>query len=73
MVDLLKKVMFLFLLIIEFLIMEMVFFESIKIINSKPFNLSCHIDRINLSCNILKLRGNYTQAFLQKDILFNRD
>ena len=46
------------------------FFESIKIINSKPFNLSCHIDRINLSCNILKFRGDYTQTFLQKKITY---
>ena len=31
------------------------FFESIKVINSKPFNFSTHYSRYKVSCNILKI------------------
>ena len=44
------------------------FFETIKIINSKPFNFTCHIQRIQLALSILKLNENYTPEFFQKTV-----
>ena len=41
------------------------FFETIKIINSKLFNFSCHMQRIKLALSTLKLNDNYTSAFFQ--------
>ena len=46
------------------------FFESVKIINSKPFNFSCHFERIKLALSVLKLNNNYTSAFFQKKISY---
>ena len=40
------------------------FFESIKIINSKPFNFKNHFKRMELASNILSLKNNYTELFL---------
>ena len=42
------------------------FFESIKIINSKPFNFSLHFQRIQLSLSVLKMDNNYTLAFFEE-------
>ena len=40
------------------------FFETIKIINTKPFNFSAHYIRFSLACKILKLRNNETEKSL---------
>ena len=37
------------------------FFETIKIINSKPFNFSAHYVRFSIACKVLKLRNNETE------------
>lgn len=41
------------------------FFESIKIINSKPFNFSAHFNRFTLACKTLKMNN----AFSKKEIV----
>jgi len=46
------------------------FFESIKIINSKPFNFSLHFQRIQLSLSVLKMDNNYTLAFFEEKISY---
>ena len=47
------------------------FFETIKIINSKPFNFSAHFLRCCLACEILKFEfnkifKNYQKIFLNQ-------
>ena len=37
------------------------FFESIKIINSKPFNLLAHFHRFNLACKTLKMNNTFSK------------
>ena len=37
------------------------FFESIKIINSKPFNLSAHYNRFTLACKTLKMNNTFSK------------
>jgi len=44
------------------------FFETIKIINSKPFNFSAHYDRFALACSVLKLKNNETNKSLYEII-----
>lgn len=44
------------------------FFETIKVINSKPVNLSCHFDRIQFAFSILKMKNDYTSDFFQEKI-----
>ena len=39
------------------------FFETIKIINSTPFNFSAHYVRFLFACKILKLRNNKIIAY----------
>ena len=34
------------------------FFETIKIINKKPFNFSAHYARFSFACKVLKLENN---------------
>ena len=45
------------------------FFESIKIINSKPFNLRYHFNRISNALNILRIDNNISLEFIQKNTL----
>ena len=40
------------------------FFETIKIINAKPFNFSTHYNRFSLSCRVLKLQNKETEESL---------
>ena len=44
------------------------FFETVKIINSKPFNFSSHMERIKLSLSVLKLNNKYTSSFFEEKI-----
>lgn len=44
------------------------FFETVKIINSKPFNFSLHMQRIKLSLSVLKLNNRYTSLFFEEKI-----
>ena len=44
------------------------FFESIKVINSKPFNLDLHFKRINYALNILHLKMNESFEVLESII-----
>ena len=44
------------------------FFETVKIINSKPFNFSCHLERIKLGLSVLKISDKYTSIFFQEQI-----
>ncbi len=37
------------------------FFETIKIINTKPFNFSAHYVRFSFACKVLKLKNNETE------------
>jgi len=37
------------------------FFESIKIINSKPFNFSAHFNRFTLACKTLKMNNEFSK------------
>ena len=37
------------------------FFETIKIINAKPFNFSAHYVRFSFACKVLKLKNNETE------------
>ena len=37
------------------------FFETIKIINTKPFNFSTHYLRFSFACKVLKLKNNETE------------
>jgi len=37
------------------------FFETIKIINTKPFNFSSHYVRFSFACKVLKLKNNETE------------
>ena len=46
------------------------FFETVKIINSKPFNFSYHFNRITNACIILELANNYTKAFFYEKISY---
>jgi len=40
------------------------FFETIKIINTKPFNFSAHYARFSLACEVLKLKNEHTLSSL---------
>ena len=40
------------------------FFETIKIINTKPFNFSAHYLRFSFACKVLKLKNNETEISL---------
>ena len=40
------------------------FFETIKIINAKPFNFSAHYARFSFACKVLKLKNNETETSL---------
>lgn len=40
------------------------FFETIKIINAKPFNFSAHYVRFSFACKVLKLKNNQTESSL---------
>jgi branched-chain amino acid aminotransferase len=40
------------------------FFETIKIINTKPFNFSAHYIRFSSACKVLKLKNNQTERSL---------
>ena len=40
------------------------FFETIKIINAKPFNFSAHYIRFSSACKIFKLKNNQTESSL---------
>jgi len=40
------------------------FFETIKIINTKPFNFSAHYARFSLACKVLKLKNEETVSSL---------
>ncbi len=40
------------------------FFETIKIINAKPFNFSAHYIRFSFACKIFKLKNNATERSL---------
>ena len=40
------------------------FFETIKIINTKPFNFSAHYVRFSSACKVLKLKNNETERSL---------
>lgn len=40
------------------------FFETIKIINAKPFNFSAHYVRFSSACKVLKLKNNQTESSL---------
>ena len=40
------------------------FFETIKIINTKPFNFHAHYDRFSLACEVLKLKNEHTLSSL---------
>jgi len=40
------------------------FFETIKIINAKPFNFSAHYVRFSSACKVLKLKNNETESNL---------
>jgi branched-chain amino acid aminotransferase len=40
------------------------FFETIKIINTKPFNFSTHYLRFSFACKVLKLKNNETEKSL---------
>ena len=44
------------------------FFESIKIINAKPFNFSFHMKRLNIALSVLKLSENYSAIFFLEKI-----
>ena len=44
------------------------FFETIKIINAKPFNFMSHLNRISRALNILKLR-NFELSNFEKKII----
>ena len=46
------------------------FFETVKIINSKPVNFSCHFERIKLALSVLKLHDNYTPEFFQEKLFY---
>ena len=46
------------------------FFESIKIINAKPFNFSFHMKRLKISLSILKLSDNYSSKFFLEKISY---
>jgi branched-chain amino acid aminotransferase len=46
------------------------FFESIKIINSKPFNFYCHFERIKFALSVLKINSNYTAEFFKEKISY---
>lgn len=37
------------------------FFESIKILNSKPFNFSAHFNRFSLACKVLKMNNKFSK------------
>ena len=37
------------------------FFESIKILNSKPFNFSAHLNRFFLACKLLKMNNKFSK------------
>ena len=40
------------------------FFETIKIINAKPFNFSAHYARFSFACKVFKLKNNETEKSL---------
>ena len=40
------------------------FFESIKIINTKPFNFSAHYARFSFACSVLKFKNHETESSL---------
>lgn len=40
------------------------FFESIKIINTKPFNFSAHYARFSFACSVLKIENSETEKSL---------
>jgi branched-chain amino acid aminotransferase len=44
------------------------FFETIKIINAKPFNFSAHFSRFSFACKVLKFRNNETERSLRSVI-----
>ena len=44
------------------------FFETVKILDSKPFNFSFHFNRIKLALTVLRLNHNYTKSFFQEKI-----
>ena len=44
------------------------FFESIKIVNSKPFNLKHHFNRISNALNILSIDNSISLEFVKKNI-----
>jgi len=44
------------------------FFETVKILDSQPFNLSFHFDRIKLALKVLRLEQDYTELFLKQNI-----
>jgi branched-chain amino acid aminotransferase len=44
------------------------FFESIKIINSRPFNFSCHYERIILGFSVLRMNNIYSLSFFEEKI-----
>jgi len=46
------------------------FFETIKIINTNPFNFSAHYARFSAACKVLKLKNNETEKSLL--ILLNK-
>ena len=41
------------------------FFETIKIINSKPFNFLAHYTRFSLACKVLNLNNNSETFYSQ--------
>ncbi len=40
------------------------FFETIKIINNKPFNFSAHYARFSFACSVLKIKNSETESSL---------
>ena len=44
------------------------FFETIKIINKKPFNLSAHYARFSFACTVLKIKNRETESSLLMNI-----
>ena len=40
------------------------FFETIKVINSQPFNFSAHYSRFSLACSVLKIKNRETESSL---------
>jgi len=46
------------------------FFETVKIINSQPFNFAAHFERIQFALNVLHITNNYSKTFLEEKIAY---